>query len=57
MVAFGGPELRTIFVVSGRWAIADKNAADHPLDGAIWAFEALVPGLPTSRWIPEIASA
>jgi sugar lactone lactonase YvrE len=51
MVAFGGPELRTIFVTSGRWAIADKDAADHPFDGGIFALEAPVPGLPTSRWL------
>ncbi len=50
MMAFGGPDLRTVFVTSGRWAIADKDAADHPLDGSIFAFEAPVPGLPTSRW-------
>ena len=50
MVAFGGPDLRTLFVTSGRWAIADKDAADHPLDGSILAFEAPVPGLPCSRW-------
>lgn len=50
MVAFGGPELRTLFVTSGRWAIADKDAADHPLDGSIVATEAPVPGLPCSRW-------
>jgi sugar lactone lactonase YvrE len=50
MVTFGGPELRTIFVTSGRWPIADKDAADYPLDGGIFAFEAPVPGLPTSRW-------
>jgi sugar lactone lactonase YvrE len=50
MVAFGGPELRTLFVTSGRWAIADKDAADHPLDGSIVALEAPVPGLPCSRW-------
>jgi sugar lactone lactonase YvrE len=50
MVTFGGPDLRTVFVTSGRWAIPDKDAADYPLDGAIFAFEAPVPGLPTSRW-------
>lgn len=50
MVAFGGPELRTLFVTSGRWAIADKDAAEHPLDGSIIAVEAPVPGLPCSRW-------
>jgi sugar lactone lactonase YvrE len=50
MVAFGGPNLRTVFVTSGRWAIADKDAADHPLDGSIAALEAPVPGLPCSRW-------
>jgi sugar lactone lactonase YvrE len=52
MVAFGGPGLRTVFVTSGRWAIPDKDAADHPYDGGIFAFEAPVPGLPTSRWSP-----
>jgi sugar lactone lactonase YvrE len=50
MVAFGGPDLRMLFVTSGRWAIADKDAADHPLDGSIVALEAPVPGLPCSRW-------
>ena len=50
MVTFGGADLRTMFVTSGRWAIADKDAADHPVDGSIFAFEAPVPGLPTSRW-------
>ena len=50
MVAFGGTDLRTLFVTSGRWAIADKDAADHPLDGGIFAFEAPVSGLPASRW-------
>ncbi len=46
----GGPDLRTLFVTSGRWSIADKDAADHPLDGGIIALEAPVPGLPCSRW-------
>jgi len=50
MMAFGGADLRTVFVTSGRWAIADKDAAEYPLDGGIFAFEAPVPGLPTSRW-------
>ena len=50
MVTFGGPELRTLFVTSGRWPIADKDAADYPLDGSIIAFEAPVPGLPCARW-------
>jgi sugar lactone lactonase YvrE len=51
MVTFGGPDLRTLFVTSGRWAIADTHAADHPLDGGILPLEAPVPGLPTSRWM------
>ena len=50
MVTFGGADLRTMFVTSGRWGIADTDAADHPLDGSIFAFEAPVAGLPTSRW-------
>ena len=51
MVAFGGADLRTVFVTSGRWAIAEKDAADHAFDGGIFAFDAPVPGLPTSRWV------
>lgn len=51
MVTFGGPDLQTIFVTSGRWAIADKDAAAYPLDGGIFAFRAPVPGLAASRWI------
>jgi sugar lactone lactonase YvrE len=51
MVTFGGKELRTLYVTSGRWAIADKDAADYPLDGGILALEAPVPGLPASRWM------
>ena len=31
MMTFGGADLKTVFVTSGRWAIADKDAADHPL--------------------------
>lgn len=50
MPTLGGRDLRTLFVTSGRRAIAGKDAADHPLDGGISAFEAPVPGLPTSRW-------
>jgi sugar lactone lactonase YvrE len=50
MIAFGGANLRTAFVTSGRWAIADKDAADYPFDGGIFAFDAPAPGLPTSRW-------
>jgi sugar lactone lactonase YvrE len=50
MVAFGGAGLRTVFVTSGRWAIADKDAAEHPYDGGIFTFEAPAPGLPTSTW-------
>lgn len=50
MIAFGGSDLRTAYVTSGRWAIADKDAADHPFDGGIFAFDAPAPGVPTSRW-------
>ncbi len=50
MVTFGGADLRTLFATSGRWAIADKDAADHPLDGGIIALEAPVQGLPCTRW-------
>jgi sugar lactone lactonase YvrE len=50
MVTFGGPDLQTVFVTSGRWAIPDKDAAEYPLDGGVLAFDAPVPGLPCSRW-------
>ncbi len=50
MVAFGGSDLKTLFVTSRRWAIADKDTADDPLDGGIITVEAPVAGLPCSRW-------
>lgn len=38
------------FSFRDRGAIADKDAAEYPLDGGVFAFGASVPGLPTSCW-------
>ena len=45
MPAFGGKDLRTVYVTSARRGEGTFNALLHPHDGAIFAFEAPAPGL------------
>lgn len=51
MCTFGGPDLDVLYVCSGRWPIADKDAAKFPLDGSILALRPPVPGIATHRWL------
>ena len=48
MPAFGGPDLRTVYVTSARQIRARVGRWLRPREGGIFAFEAPVPGLPTS---------
>ncbi len=45
-VAFGGPDLRTLFITTARIRIADQILAETPLAGSVLALEAPAPGLP-----------
>ncbi|MEM8914913.1 MAG: SMP-30/gluconolactonase/LRE family protein, partial [Pseudomonadota bacterium] len=44
--AFGGPDLKTVFVTSARQGLDEAALAERPLAGAVFAFEIETPGLP-----------
>lgn len=46
-VAFGGPDLRTAYVTSAYIHLTPQAHSEQPLAGALFAFRAPVPGLPT----------
>ena len=45
-VAFGGPELRTVFVTSARIGLGDAELAEQPLAGSLFSFEVDIAGRP-----------
>ena len=46
-VAFGGPDLRTAYVTTARVGLSGDDLERQPLAGALFAFDAPAPGLPT----------
>lgn len=50
MCAFGGPELRTLFITTSREALTPAEAAAQPQAGGIFAAEVGVQGLPEPRF-------
>ena len=44
MPAFGGPDLKTLFVTSANWPIPPEDRDKHPLEGGLFAIEAPVAG-------------
>lgn len=53
MVAFGGPDLRTLFITTARAGRPAEELARLPLSGALFALDVAVPGLPTIPFDPE----
>lgn len=49
MVAFGGPEMKTLFVTTTK-AGSDEEAEQYPLSGSIFAVEVEVAGLPEPKY-------
>lgn len=47
-VAFGGPELRTLFITSARFGLSQEQLANEPLAGALFAVEVDSPGVPAN---------
>jgi sugar lactone lactonase YvrE len=47
-VAFGGPQMRTLFVSSARWGLDEAQLAAEPLAGALFAVDTEVTGLPAN---------
>jgi sugar lactone lactonase YvrE len=50
MCAFGGPDLKTLYVTSARQQRADDELARLPLSGGIFALRVDVPGLPEPKF-------
>jgi sugar lactone lactonase YvrE len=48
--AFGGPDLRTLYVTTARHRLAPEQLADEPLAGALLALDPGVEGLPANRY-------
>ncbi|MDB5895650.1 MAG: gluconolactonase, partial [Rhodoferax sp.] len=46
--AFGGPDLRTLFVTSARSGLSDAELAAQPLAGALFAVPMDVAGMPAA---------
>jgi sugar lactone lactonase YvrE len=51
--AFGGPELRTLFVTTARTGLDDRQLAAWPLSGSLFGVETGVPGMPAHRFGKE----
>lgn len=49
-VAFGGSDLRTVFVTTARKGMSDEELAAHPLAGGVFTFRVDVPGLPQHQF-------
>jgi sugar lactone lactonase YvrE len=50
MCAFGGPDLRTLFITTARENMTATELADEPLAGSLFAVQADVAGLPEPRF-------
>lgn len=53
MPAYGGADLSTVYVTSLSWLIPEAERPKHPEAGALFAFEAPVPGLPEALFTPD----
>lgn len=49
-VAFGGPDLRTVFATTARKGMSEEALAAHPLAGGVFTFRVDVPGLPQHQF-------
>jgi sugar lactone lactonase YvrE len=53
MMAFGGPDYRTLYITTGRGALDPAALAKDPWAGGILAMTVDVPGLPEPRFQPD----
>lgn len=49
-VAFGGKDLRTLFITSARVGLTDKALDRQPMAGCLFAMDVDVPGIPVPEW-------
>ena len=53
MVAFGGSDLRTLFITSANYPFSAEQRAARPLEGGLFAMAAPSPGLPPVLFNPD----
>ncbi|MEL6829328.1 MAG: SMP-30/gluconolactonase/LRE family protein [Pseudomonadota bacterium] len=49
-VAFGGKDLKTLFITTARIGLGDKALDRQPMAGCLFALDVDVPGLPVREW-------
>ncbi len=54
MVAFGGPDLKTLYVTSARASRPADELAALPHSGSLFSMRVEVPGLPEFRFDPAV---
>jgi sugar lactone lactonase YvrE len=47
-VTFGGPGLRTLYITSAKFGLSERDLADWPASGSVFAVERPTPGLPAN---------
>ncbi|MBA3480031.1 MAG: SMP-30/gluconolactonase/LRE family protein [Lautropia sp.] len=52
MVAFGGPDLRTLYITTARAGRCENELREWPLSGYVFSAPVDVPGLPSNRYLP-----
>jgi len=48
--AFGGPELKTLFITTARWNLSERQLANEPQAGALFAIDTDAAGLPANTF-------
>jgi sugar lactone lactonase YvrE len=48
--AFGGPDLKTLYITTARVGLSEQRLEDEPLAGGLFAVELDVAGLPANRF-------
>jgi sugar lactone lactonase YvrE len=47
-IAFGGPELRTMYVTSARFGLSEEELRAWPASGSVFEVDCATPGLPAN---------
>jgi sugar lactone lactonase YvrE len=55
MVAFGGPDYRTLYITTGRGSLGPEELARQPWAGGVLTMPVAVPGLPEPKFKPDPA--
>lgn len=50
--AFGGPELKTLYITSARVGLSDAALDRQPMAGSLFAIDVETPGLPVAEFVP-----